>query len=109
MPPDEEIRVSGRRGTTPVPPASSKFVEGLLTRRRPLNSPPARYAGGTEIRRLRPAPITSAEPTPHEGLFYIEKNLRNKFSFVAGREVIVDAELVGIRKNLQLVLPAEVQ
>ena len=57
-------------------------------------------AGGTEIRRLRPAPITSPEPTPYEASFYIEKNLRNEFALVAGGKVIVDAELVGIRKNL---------
>lgn len=45
-------------------------------------------------------PLTSAESTPHEALFYIEKNLRNEFPFVAGGEVIVDTELVGIRKDL---------
>lgn len=69
------------------------------------------WTGGEAPRRLRSpaAPITSAEPTPHESLFHIEKNLRNEFTFVAGGEVIVDTELVGIRKNLQLVLPAEVQ
>ena len=108
--PDEGTRDCGRWGTTPVPPEELLWLRVWCFRTKEQG-----FAGGEAPRRphLRRIPAGGAYKRGGAyavgSLFYIEKNLRNEFPFVAGGEVVVDAEFVGIRKDLQLVLPAEVQ